>query len=105
MNGGKNISDCSNVIIISLRVKRTNSFVWLSSGSATTSFIYYSRRYLTGGIEKEKEVTQGLPMIPPSRCGYIPILMLILSVKASQVLVVPKNVGFSIPRYEPEPEP
>ncbi len=28
--------------------------------------------------------------------------MLILSVKASQVLVVPKNVGFSIPRYEPE---
>jgi hypothetical protein len=47
MNGGKNISDCSNVIIVSLRVKRTNSFVWLSSGSATTSFIYYSRRYLT----------------------------------------------------------
>ena len=41
------ISDCSNVIIVSLRVKRTNSFVWLSSGSATTSFIYYSRRYLT----------------------------------------------------------
>jgi hypothetical protein len=25
--------------------------------------------------------------------------------KASQVLVVPKNVGFSIPRCEPEPEP
>jgi hypothetical protein len=31
--------------------------------------------------------------------------MVILSVKASQVLVVPKNVGFSIPRYEPKPEP
>ena len=31
--------------------------------------------------------------------------MLILSVKASQVLVVPKNVGFSIPRYEPDPNP
>jgi hypothetical protein len=31
--------------------------------------------------------------------------MVILRVKASQVLVVPKNVGFSIPRYEPEPEP
>ncbi len=39
------------------------------------------------------------------KIGYIPILMLILSVKASQVLVVPKNVGFSIPRCEPEPEP
>jgi len=39
------------------------------------------------------------------KIGYIPIHMLILSVKASQVLVVPKNVGFSIPRYDPEPEP
>ena len=39
------------------------------------------------------------------KIGYIPNLMVILSVKASQVLVVPKNVGFSIPRYEPEPEP
>ena len=52
MNGGKNISDCSNVIIVSLRVKRTNSFVWLSSGSATTSFIYYSRRYLTDSLAR-----------------------------------------------------
>jgi hypothetical protein len=39
------------------------------------------------------------------KIGYIPSLMVILSVKASQVLVVPKNVGFSIPRYEPEPKP
>jgi len=39
------------------------------------------------------------------KIGYIPIHMLILSVKASQVLVVPKNVGCSIPRYDPEPEP
>jgi hypothetical protein len=37
--------------------------------------------------------------------GYIPILILILNVNAIQVLVVPKNVGFSIPRCEPEPEP
>jgi hypothetical protein len=39
------------------------------------------------------------------KIGYIPILMLILSVKASQVLVVPKIVGFSIPRCELEPKP
>jgi hypothetical protein len=31
--------------------------------------------------------------------------MLIPSMKASQVLVVPKNVEFSIPRCEPEPKP
>jgi len=37
--------------------------------------------------------------------GYIPLLILNLSVKASQVLVVLKNVGFSIPRYEPDPNP
>ena len=34
--------------------------------------------------------------------GYIPILMQILSVKASQVLVVPKNVG---PDANPNPNP
>jgi hypothetical protein len=39
------------------------------------------------------------------KIGYIPILMLILSVTASQVLVVPKIVRFSIPRCEPEPKP
>ncbi len=39
------------------------------------------------------------------KIGYIPILMLILNVTASQVLVVPKIVGFSIPRCEPELEP
>ena len=37
--------------------------------------------------------------------GYIPILILILNVNASQVLGVPKTVGFSIPGCEPEPEP
>jgi hypothetical protein len=40
-----------------------------------------------------------------AKIGYIPILMLILNVTASQVLVVPKIVGFSIPRCEPEPKP
>ncbi len=39
------------------------------------------------------------------KIGYIPILMLTLNVTASQVLMVPKIVGFSIPRWEPKPKP
>ena len=39
------------------------------------------------------------------KIGYIPILMQLLNVNAIQVLVVPKIVGFSIPRGKPKPNP